>query len=59
MNTFTFKEVENAFVEGDITVEQFIEILIDNFGRKKAKKIIEFNLKMALLKERNKDVQLP
>ena len=51
MTTFTFKEVETAFVQGDITTEQFIEILIENFGRKKTKKILEHNLRIALKKE--------
>jgi hypothetical protein len=52
MHQFSLKQIQDAFVQGDITIEQFIEILIDNFGRKKAKKILEFNLKIALIKEK-------
>ena len=55
MQQFTLKEVQDAFVQGDITVAQFIEILIDNFGRKKTKKILEHNLKIALKKEENQE----
>lgn len=48
---FTLKQVEKALINGDITIEQFIQILIDNFGKKKARKILEYNLKLAMKKE--------
>ena len=46
--TFSWKEVEHAFVNEDISLEQFIEVLIDNLGRKKTKKILKQNLKLAI-----------
>lgn len=49
--TFSWKEVENAFVNEDISLEQFIEVLIDNLGRKKTKKILKQNLKLAIKKD--------
>ena len=49
--TFSWKEVEHAFVNEDISLEQFIEVLIDNLGRKKTKKILKQNLKLAIKKD--------
>ena len=57
MTTFTFKQVQDAFVQGDITTEEFIQVLIENFGRKKTKKILEHNLKIALKKENDNEIQ--
>lgn len=48
---FTFKEVQEAFVNEVITLEQFIEILVDNLGAKKTRKILRHNLKIAIEKE--------
>lgn len=44
---FTLREVEKALVDDYITIEQFIQILIDNFGVKKAERILKFNLDLA------------
>ena len=49
---FTFDQIQQAFIEQRITLNQLIEILIDNFGVKKTRKILRCNLKIALEKER-------
>jgi len=54
MKTFSFKEVEQAYISQAITLEQFIEVLVDNFGRKKTRKILEHNISLALKKEQCK-----
>ena len=46
-----FNTVQTAFVEGFITLDEFIQILIDNFGKKKARKILRKNLDIAIKKE--------
>lgn len=46
-----FEDVQEFFVKGIITLEQFIEILNYNFGHIKAKKIIKQNLKLARKEE--------
>lgn len=51
MKTFSFKEIENAFAEGSISLKSFAEILADNFGRKKARKILRNNLEIKLKEE--------
>ncbi len=43
--------LQAAFVNQDITLEQFIEVLVDNFGAKRTRKIIRKNLEIALKKE--------
>lgn len=48
---FDFDEIQAAFVEGIISIEQFTEILIANFGKKKAMKILRHNLKLARKEE--------
>lgn len=48
---FDFKEVENAFADGSISLKSFAEILADNFGKKKARKILRNNLEIKLKKE--------
>jgi hypothetical protein len=45
---FTFERIQQAFVEGHITLEQFIQVLIDNFGAKKTRKILRTNIKLAI-----------
>ncbi len=42
-----FDKVQEAFVDGRISIEDLFEILVDNFGHKKAKKIIMRNLELA------------
>jgi len=49
--TFTFEEVEHAFTCGDISLKSFAEILADNFGKKKARKILRNNLDIKLKEE--------
>ena len=55
---FTFEQVQNAFVSGNITLEQLIEVLVDNFGAKKTRKILRHNLDLALKKEASKECSL-
>lgn len=50
-NCFDFNEVENAFACGDISLKSFAEILADNFGKKKARKILRNNLEIKLKEE--------
>ncbi len=47
----SFDDIQKAFVEGRITLGNLLEILIDNFGEKKAFEIIQENLKIAQEKE--------
>jgi len=49
---FTWEQVEEAFIDGRITLEQLIEVLIDNFGVKRTRKIIRTNLRLAIEKEK-------
>ncbi len=49
--TFEFHEIENAFSSGTISLKQFAEILADNFGKKKARKILRNNLDIKLKEE--------
>ena len=49
---FDFKEVENAFTCGDISLKSFAEVLADNFGKKKARKILRNNLEIKLKEEK-------
>jgi len=51
-SVFTWQEVEEAFIDGRITLEQLIEVLVDNFGAKKTRKILRTNLKLAIDKEK-------
>lgn len=45
---FTFEIIQKAFVDGHITLEQFIQVLIENFGAKKTRKILRQNIKLAI-----------
>jgi len=47
----SFEILQEAFIQNQITVEQFIEVLVDNFGAKKTRKILRKNLQLALEKE--------
>jgi hypothetical protein len=49
---FSFQEVEYAFTSGSISLKSFAEILADNFGKKKARKILRRNLESKLLQEK-------
>ncbi len=48
---FEFQEIENAFASGDISLKSFADILADNFGKKKARKILRNNLDLKLKEE--------
>lgn len=43
-----YQEVENAFARGDISLQEFAEVLADNFGKKKTRKILRRNLEIKL-----------
>ena len=47
----TFEELQAALVEEQITFEQFLEVLVDNFGKKKTRKILRRNICDALAKQ--------
>ncbi len=47
-----FSELENAFSNGSISLKSFAEILADNFGKKKARKILRRNLEIKLKEEK-------
>lgn len=51
---FTFDEIEKAFANGTISLISFCEILADNFGKKKARKILRQNLEMKM-----RELQMP
>lgn len=51
---FSFKELERAFVVGAISLQNFAEILADNLGKKKARKVLRKNLDIKL-----KEMNLP
>ncbi len=53
----SFELLQEAFVQGQITLEQFIEILIDNFGEKDARRILKKNIKIALRKEQKAKIK--
>lgn len=50
-NVFSFSEIENAFINEAITLKDFADIIADNFGKKKARKILRKNLEKILEKE--------
>jgi hypothetical protein len=49
---FDYKEVEEAFANGFISLKSFAEVLADNFGKKKARKILRRNLDQKLKEEK-------
>lgn len=48
---FSFDDIQLAFSGGHISLKQFAEILADNFGKKKARKILRRNLEASLKEE--------
>jgi hypothetical protein len=50
----TIEDLQEALVDERITLEQFIEVLVDNFGAKRTKKIIKHNVRLAMKKERKR-----
>lgn len=51
MNLFSKEQVNRAFQTGAISILDFIEIYIDNFGSKKASKIIRKNLEVQMISD--------
>lgn len=51
MPTIYLNDAENAFARGDISILNFIEILIDGFGPKKASKMLRKNVAEKMKKE--------
>lgn len=51
MRKFDFIEIQKAFSNGSISLREFAVILADNFGKKKARKILRKNLEPSLKKE--------
>lgn len=51
MKTFSFEDIQRAFTSGEISLKAFAEILADNFGKKKARKILRKNLEPSLKNE--------
>lgn len=47
----TFEKLQEAFIQGRISVNQLIEVLIDNFGAKKTRQILHKNIELALKQE--------
>ena len=54
---YSFNDIQKAFVEGYITFEQLIEVLIDNYGIKKTKKILSHNIELALINQNKETCQ--
>lgn len=48
----TIEDLQEALVNERITIAQFIEVLVDNFGAKRTKKIIKHNIRLAQKQER-------
>lgn len=48
---YSFDDIQKAFVNGSISLTNFASILADNFGKKKARKILRQNLEPQLKKE--------
>ncbi len=42
-----FEDFQECFINGDITLDQFIDVLNDNFGHIKTRAIMKKNLKLA------------
>ena len=51
----TLEELQEALVSEMITINQFVQILVDNFGAKKARKIIRKNMELALNEHEKKN----
>lgn len=51
-----FDDFQEAFVKEIITFEQFISVLIDNFGFDQTRKILEKNLDLSLKYDKNKNL---
>lgn len=49
-----FEDFQEAFIQEIITLDQFIDVLNDNFGHIKTKHILKRNLKLARKQERER-----
>lgn len=47
----TLDDLQQALIDQRIDIEQFVQVLVDNFGAKQTKKILKHNLKLAMQKE--------
>jgi hypothetical protein len=47
----TMEELQFYLISNVITLEQFVQVIIDNYGEKKATEILINNLRLALSKE--------
>jgi hypothetical protein len=45
---FSLQQLEEAFSNGNITFVQFIEVIIDNFGKVHGKEILFTNLELSM-----------
>lgn len=50
----SLEDLQEALIDERITLEQFIEVLVDNFGAKRTKKIIKYNVRLAQKQERKR-----
>lgn len=49
---FDYKDIENAFASGSISLQEFAGVLADNLGKKKARKVLRKNLDIKLKEEK-------
>jgi hypothetical protein len=54
MYEMDFDDFQEAFIKEIITYDQFVSVLLDNFGHVKTKQILKKNLKLALKNERRR-----
>lgn len=47
----SLEDLQKALINESITIDQFIEVLIDNFGPRKTRQILRKNLALALNQE--------
>jgi len=45
---YSLQQLEQSFANGDITIEQFLEVVIDNFGKVHGKEILLANLELSM-----------
>ena len=45
---YSLQQLEESFANGDITLVQFIEVIIDNFGKVHGKEILFTNLELSM-----------
>lgn len=51
MKKYSFEDIQDAFSNGSISLQNFAQVLADNFGKKKARKILRKNLEPKLKEE--------